>query len=229
MDLVIENRFSHMTFQIRRNLLAPNIRRYSGLTTFNITNRTDYVIIKPFEKLQPLLAASFMTAKEKQKALRGVESGDWEDFVKDHSSNIALIYRARISNANHLAFYSTSPMFMGGSFWMVNYYKHKASKVALPLAEQHTELVSVVCECKETEGAWMWIDQYVMENFLMPNLLEISDKDVVTLLKIFDELGKEEFPTLLEQFSHPNPMRRKIDAAFLSLMGLEKKEINSVS
>ncbi|MDG6904203.1 MAG: SAM-dependent DNA methyltransferase [Nitrososphaerota archaeon] len=227
-QLTVENRFSHITFPIPRDSLAPSIRRYSGLSKFNITSRADFVIVKPFDNVQQFLEAGFITSKQKQKATRGLQSGNWKDFVSEHSSNIALIYRARITNTSHLAFYSSTPIFMGGSFWMINIPNSRQAKLLCLWLNSSLNLFQWFVDRKETEGAWMWIDQYIMENFLLPDFLKISEKDAEKLSELFDDFGKQDFPTLLEQLRERNKMRMKIDSAFLALMGVEKDEIPQI-
>ena len=74
----------------------------------------------------------------------------------------------------------------------------------------------------------MWVDDYVMSTFLMPDLSKLSDSETAGLLKLFGELGKKKFPSLLAQLKSNDPIRQRIDETFLKLLGVKKDEINQL-
>ncbi len=227
-SIKIENRVSHITLDIPKKCIRPSIRRYTGLASFNISNQTDFVVSDKFEGIRDLLDKGFETAKKKKKALGLLAKGAWSSLIEDNSAYLALIYRARISNANHLAFFSSKPMFMGGSFWMLKMQNAKQSKILCLWLNSTLNLFQWFVNRKETEGAWMWVDDYVMGTFLMPDLSKLSNSETADLLKLFGDLGKKKFPSLLEQLKSNDPMRYSIDETFLNLLGVKKEEINQL-
>ena len=227
--LEIENRFSHIVFNIPVNCVAPNIRRYAGLKHFDISNQTDYVIIRPFDRLKELLKASDITLEERDEALRNVQNGHWEQFVKDHSSKLALFYRADITGVGtrNLAFYSDEKMFFGGSLWNIKIKDDVQNKLLCLWFNSTLSLFQVLTERKETRGGWIWLDNYVLSEFTVPSFAKLSNQDVDRLLETFDKYGKASMPSLLEQLQENNDVRRKIDRTFLQLLGMPTKEIDA--
>jgi len=226
--LIVENRFSHLTFGIPIRCVAPNIRRYAGLEHFDINNETDYVIIKPFDELEHFIQSSNIEMNERREAVRVVKNGEWELFVENHSSKLALIYRFRITGAgvHNLAFYSNKKMFFGGSFWMIEVDDEAQAKLLTLWLNSTLNLFQLFVERKETEGGWMWIDNYVMREFTMLDFSKLSEQEISTLLTIFEKLGKISAPSLLEQIKTRNSVRMEVDRALLRLLGMPEEKIN---
>jgi type I restriction-modification system DNA methylase subunit len=226
--IVVENRFSHVTFAVPLSCVAPNIRRYSGLEHFDIANETDYVIIKPFSELDNLVQASDIEIDERKEAIRLVKNGEWKQFVENHSSNVALIYRARITGPaiHNLAFYSDKDMFLGGSFWMIKVDSKTQAKLLTLWLNSTLNLFQLFVERKETEGGWMWIDEYVMREFTMLNLSKLSEQDIDTLLSVFRKLAKTSTPSLVRQIETRNNTRKEVDRVLLRALGMSEGKID---
>lgn len=227
-QLVVENRFSHLIFTLPLSCLAPNIRRYAGLRQFDISNETDYVIVKPFNELEEFLKASDIKEKERNKALTQIKKGYWKEFVQDHSSKLALFYRTDITGVgtHNLAFYSDEEMFLGGSFWSVEIEDDVQSRLLCLWFNSTLNLFQVLIERKETRGGWIWLDSYVLKDFTLPDFTKLSERDVGEMLEVFNKLGKNPKPSLSEQLETKNEMRREIDRIFLQLLGMPKKGID---
>jgi type I restriction-modification system DNA methylase subunit len=226
--LLVENRFSHLVFDIPRNCFAPNIRRYAGLEHFDITGKTDYVIIKPFGKFKEFLNASDIKIDERKQALKNVQNGRWEEFVREHSSKLALFYRVDITGpgTRNLAFYSEKKMFLGGSLWEIKVNDVIQNRLLCLWFNSTLFLFQVLTERKETRGGWIWLDNYVLGEFMMPNFSRLSKNEVEILLKAFDNYGGTSMPSLLKQLRENHPARNEIDRAFLQLLGMNVKEID---
>jgi len=226
--LEVENRFSHLIFEIPRNCVTPNIRRYAGLQRFDVSGETDYVIIKPFDRLEDFLNASDIKIEERKEALRNVENGKWEQFVRGHSSKLALFYRVDITGTGtrNLAFFSDEKMFFGGSLWDIEIEDDTQNKLLCLWFNSTLSLFEVLTERKETRGGWIWLDNYVLSEFTIPNFARLSKHEVEGLLKVFNEYAKTSMPSLLEQLKGNNPVRGEIDRAFLRLLGMPANEID---
>jgi len=226
-ELSVENRFSHLVFEVPKNCVAPNIRRYAGLEHFEISGETDYVVIKPFSKFEEFLNAGNITNEERKQALKNVQSGRWEEFARDHSSKLALFYRVDItgSGTHNLAFYSKKEMFFGGSLWEVKVNDDTQSRLLCLWFNSTLFLFQVLTERKETRGGWLWLDNYVLNEFMMPDFSRLPKKELEILLNVFDDHGKTSMPNLLRQLQEKHPAKNEIDRAFLELLGMNVKEI----
>jgi len=226
--LVVENRFSHVTFSIPIESVAPNIRRYAGLREFDISAETDYIVLKPFDELKQFLQASDIEVDERKEAAKLVKNGEWEKFVNSHSSKLALIYRARITgvSTHNLAFYSDEKMFFGGSFWMVEVDDEAQAKLLSLWLNSTLSLFQLFIERKETEGGWIWIDDYVMREFAMLDFSKLSKQEIATLLAVFGKFGKTPVLSLLEQLEAGNGVRREVDRVLLRLLQMPEEKID---
>jgi len=225
---VVENRFSHVTIQIPWASLEPNIRRYAGLDFFDISGATDYVVSKPFPRLEDMLEASDLPSDERKQALRLVRNGEWEQFVKDHSSNVTLVYRARITGArtHYVAFFSDSKMFAGGSFWSLKIPDDAQAKLVVLWWNTTLHLFQLFVERKETEGAWIWFDGYVMREFSIPDFTKMSAKDTRQLLQLFDKIAKTPVRSIVDQLKSRDHVRQSLDTRFLRFLGMPEGKIN---
>jgi len=227
--IIAENRFSHISFDIPVECITPNIRRYGGLEYFDITNETDYIITKPFSKLEDFLEASDIKINERKEATKLVRNGEWEEFADKHSSKVALIYRARITgdSIHNLAFYSAQKMFFGGSFWMIEIDDDVQAKMLTLWLNSTLNLFQLFIERKETEGSWIWLDNYIMREFMMLDFSKLSKQEEMELLAVFEKHGKTAMPSLLEQIETKNTIRMEVDKILLRLLGMTEDEINS--
>ena len=84
-----------------------------------------------------------------------MRSGEWKEFADNHSSTLALIYRARITgdSIHTLAFYSAQKMFFGGSFWMIEIKDDVQAKLLTLWLNSAFNLFQLFIERKETEGS----------------------------------------------------------------------------
>ncbi len=222
----VKNRFSHLTFEIPENCLAPNIRRYAGLLNFDISDATDYTLIKPFDKLDEFLNASDIKEEERKQALKNIRNGQWEQFVKEHSSNLALFYRMDITGTgtHNLSFFSDKKMFFGGSLWNIELKDITQNKLLCLWFNSTLNLFQVLIERKETRGGWIWLDNYVLTEFAMPDLTALPKNECEKLLNIFESLGETDMPSILTQLQEKNLNRMRIDKAFLHILGMPEKE-----
>lgn len=228
-ELIIENRFSHLVFDLPLRCIYPNIRRQSGLSKFDISGETDYVLVSAFDKLSEFVDASQIDTSERNEALKRVRSGLWEDFVRKHSSKLALFYRIDITaiGTHNLAFYSNEKMFFGGSLWEADIEDDAQNRLLCLWFNSTLNLLQVLTERKETRGGWMWLDDYILRDFVMPDLANLTQKEISTLLEAFSRCGKKSLPSILEQLNTKNAARRDIDRCFLLMLGMPEEEMDT--
>jgi len=87
-------------------------------------------------------------------------------------------------------------------------------------------LFQLFIERKETEGGWIWLDNYIMREFMMLDFFKLSEQETNTLLAVFEKLGKVSVPSLLEQIETRNSARMEIDRTLLRLLRLPEEEID---
>jgi hypothetical protein len=80
-------------------------------------------------------------------------------------------------------------------------------------------VLQILLNRKETRGAFMQTDKYVLRKFLAPDLKKLSKDERKFLLETFESLKSVEFPSLLYQLKAKYPPRKTIDTAFLRILG----------
>ena len=68
-------------------------------------------------------------------------------------------------------------------------------------------------------GAFLQLDEYVLEEMLVPTLSTISEGDLKLLLETFRLVKNVKFPSILTQLKNKHPSRRIIDTAWLEVLG----------
>jgi hypothetical protein len=228
-DITVENRFSGVTFKIPLSSVTSNIRRYAGLKCMDISACSDYVITKPFDGLKLLLQNSEIREEERQNALSNVRKGVWEEIVERNSGKVAMIYRANITApmTHNVAFYSEQKLFFGGSFWRVDVDDDVQAKLLTVWLNSTLNLFQFLVERKETEGGWLWFDDYVLKEFLMPDLKNLSDSDKNGIITLLQKHGKTPLPSILSQLQTKHPIRKEIDETFMKILGMPESQIES--
>jgi hypothetical protein len=117
-------------------------------------------------------------------------------------------------------------MFLGGSLWEIKVNDVIQNRLLCLWFNSTLFLFQVLTERKETRGGWIWLDNYVLGEFMMPNFSRLSKNEVEILLKAFDNYGGTSMPSLLKQLRENHPARNEIDRAFLQLLGMNVKEID---
>jgi hypothetical protein len=178
--------------------------------------------------LKLLLQNSEIKEEERQNALSNLKKGFWEEIVERNSGRVAMIYRVNITApmTHNVAFYSKQKLFFGGSFWRVDIKDDSQAKLLTVWLNSTLNLFQLLVERKETEGGWLWFDDYVLKEFLMPNLKSLSDNDKNTIIALLQKHGKTPLPSILLQLQNKHPIRKEVDKVFLRILGMPESQID---
>jgi hypothetical protein len=193
----------------------------SLVNKIDISSHTDYVIIDEFPDVKAFLEAS----PKKFSYGRGFWS-KWREYVKDRAAHLALVRRADLSAPGTclLAFYSEQQLVPPGLAWSLKIERENAKFLALWFNSTF-HLLQLLIYRKETRGAFLQLDKYVLETLLVPDLRRLTEEKKNRLLQVFEEVRNVEFPSLLEQLDNAHVTRRKIDAVWLEALGEDRPEI----
>jgi hypothetical protein len=215
------HRFLKGTLKIPKSALLPALRRVSLINKIDISSHTDYVVIDEFPNVKAFLEAS----PKKFRYGHGFWS-KWREYVKDRAAHLALVRRADLSAPGTclLAFYSEQQLVPPGLAWSLKIERENAKFLALWFNSTF-HLLQLLIYRKETRGAFLQLDKYVLETLLVPDLRHLTEEKKNRLLQVFEEVRNVEFPSLLEQLDNAHVMRRKIDAVWLEALDEDKPEI----
>lgn len=212
--LLVHNRFDKTTLKVPIDCVLPALRRLGEL--IDVTGEEDYLLCQQFQGV----SAFFPDDTEKSlKALRV-----YERYLKKRKCNLILPFRFDISapGTRILAYYAKTPIVASGVMWNVAGIEGDDAKIVALWMNSTLALLQMFLDRAETRGAFMELHMYVLEDLLIPKSL--SAKNRTMLLELFAEVSRKKRASILEQLKEHDPVRKKIDGAFMKVLGLTESE-----
>jgi hypothetical protein len=222
-EIVAEHRFLKETATIPRRAVCGGLRRITGLDRIDVHDDLDFIILKDFPDLPKFLKMF----EGKKRDLPFIKK--WETHVSGMLTNLAFMRRFNISASGSklLAFFSVAPMAPLGLMWSIKVPKEDAKILSLWL-NSTLNILQVLRDRKETEGAFMQIDEYTLEELAILDPKRLTSKQKEDFLQLFERVKNQRFPSILEQLKTKFPARVEIDRAVLGVLGFGDDEINSI-
>jgi len=214
--VAIQNRHTAKELTIPLKPLRHALRRVSLVKKLNIADDLDYVIAERFKDLKEYNAASI--GKQKNR-IKETSWRQWKPYIEGRTSKLAITRRADLSAKGTclLAFYSDTPFAPPGVAWSIKLDDEESKILALWFNSTLNILQSLI-ERKETRGAFLQIDEYVICPMKVPDIQKLSKDERKLLIDVFDELEGVEFSGILNQLQTADLNRRKLDTAWLKVL-----------
>lgn len=215
------NRFTSAKVRVPMSCLNPALRRVAGIDKMDITGSEDFVITNHFADMEKY----FVKAWDKKKPKFW---GVWRKYVEERLCNVCIVRRMDISAVGTcvLAIYSDTPYATGGMAWGVKIQKEHSKYLALWF-NSTLNILQLLYYRKETRGAFLQMDEYVMEDMLVPDFTLLSAEEKKELNALFERTREVKFPSLLEQLSNHFAVRKDIDMTFMKILGVHEKDLDS--
>jgi hypothetical protein len=141
-------------------------------------------------------------------------------------ANVVISRRFNISapGTRLLAYFSINA-FAGVDMWHVKKLKDDDAKIFCVWFNSTPNLLQILIDRTETEGAWMKIHEYQLAKSVVLNVGKLTDKQRNLLLQLFEKLRNQEFPSILQQLNKINPLRTEIDRVVLKILGFSDTQI----
>ncbi len=226
--LTINDRVTQKQFEIPKSDIVPSVRRLSLYSSFDVSNSTDFLIAKACPELEQIMKAVYGEAKS-QVFIRRVKER-WLDRVQHGSTQLCLARRIDLaaSGTSHIGVYSKKPSFTGHGGWGFRNLSDDQSKILCLWFNSSLFLMQLLEQRTQTRGTWWRLDKHRFARTLIPDITTIKTAERKNLIALFCELHVTQFPPLLEQYRISFEGRRKIDSAWLSIMGLEQSNVPRV-
>jgi type I restriction-modification system DNA methylase subunit len=220
--ILARNRFTNETIEIGNNKLSHGIRRASGMNTIDLSTSQDFIVIEPFEGIERLLPPKSVQSFKKH-------CRKWKEYVKSRFGRFLISRRFNLSaiGTHLLAYYSSEPT-TGQNLWSLKGVNDEEARILSLWFNSTLNLLQVYLQRVETEGAWMEINDSMMNDFLLLDLASLNMNEKKHLLDLFEKIGKIEFPSILEQLKTKFSPRKKIDTLLLQIMGYSDKEADQL-
>jgi hypothetical protein len=216
--ILARNRFTNETIEIERKKLCYGVRRASGMNTIDLSGSQDFVMIEPFQGMEKILPSNSVKNFNKN-----CES--WQKYVKSRFSKFLVSRRFNLSavGTHFLAYYSREPT-TGQNLWSLKGVDDEEAKILSLWFNSTPNLLQVYLQRVETEGAWMEINDGMLNDFMLLDMDSLDKVEKKQLLDLLKEIGRTESPSILEQLRTKYVPRKELDTLLLHVMGYSDKE-----
>jgi len=204
---------------LSKTLLEPALKTITGVRAIDITLLHDYIVKRPFNKFDKILAISKWKGKF-----------SWELVTKKLENRecfVAIQHRVRMNSPNtHLvAVYGDKPFFTTHAFNIFKVDK-KTAKILALFFNSILGLIQLSNLSKETTGGYLEFMQSDLINMKVPNLQKLNKDELQILTNFFEKFRNLELPSLIEQLGKtPFKERVELDSLFLKILGFPDNEI----
>jgi tRNA1(Val) A37 N6-methylase TrmN6 len=221
--LIAINRITQEKLEIPLTCVTRGLRRLSGIKKIDVSEQLDYVITDDFEDSDKFFhkktkeeISSFLCKRKKA--------------IHKKLCNICIARRFDISavGTSIIAFYSSQVMAPANMFLGIKEISLEDAKLLALWFNSSFNLVQLLMKRKETRGAFMQLNKYIVKDFVILDPNKLTAEDKYSLLKIFDVIKAIEFPCVLEQLRGRFWARVEIDRAVLKVLGFNEQETNQI-
>jgi hypothetical protein len=192
-------------YKIEKRALLPSLRTGTGINTFDITEKLDYIAKTPYKEFETVLKASGF---KKPKHFNWVKY--WSNVKKELSDvKTKIVTLRRINpyspNTHLTAFFSKEPFSTSNVLNVVRENDERVAKAFCALLNSIVFLSQFFLLKEETTGRYIDIRFY---DFYEMNIFPEKSK-IDGLVTVFDEFAQEQFPSLREQLDKDFDKRYK--------------------
>lgn len=217
-SILVKDRLVDVELKVPRKAIIPALRRPAGLQSIDISDDTDYAIVSRFTGDEQFFVKELV---EKGNNLSNYVK-KWREYLENRKTKLTVSRRFNLSapNTSAMAFYSELTVAPCKMFWAVQGLSDEEAKILALWLNSTINIAQILSKRAETEGAFMGLDQYILQRFLVLNPSMLKPERRNQLIKIFEEHAKTKLPSIIEQLKTKNPVRRAIDLALLQALDI---------
>ncbi len=221
-----KSRFTNEIYTYPKTAVVRQVRRISDIDHMNISGDNEFVVSKYFDDLPRILKSIY--SEEKEKELEYRIRREWRKKVAHGMSR--FIFTRKIDLAARgtclLSLFSEEPRFLSADSWGIRNISVEDSKILSLWFNSTLFLAEIMSKRTQTRGSWGRIDEHYVFEMNCVDPVRLSDKQRTELLELFGKIGAETFPSLMIQFKDGFEPRRKLDSAFLTILGVNEESQN---
>ena len=220
-NLVVKHKILNYKIKIPLNVLVKSLRRNSYVDKLDVTNISDYLIVKWFDQIKNM--ASFVLPENEIQNFDESVVNQWYNNYEKRKSHVLLARRFDLSapGTRLLAFYSEVPI-VGVDMWTVQNIDKDDAKILSIWFNSTLNILQLFINRTETRGAWMKIHDYMLNEFKIPNICSFNKKERKLLINTFDEIRNYKFDSILKQLETSDPYRIKMDKIWLRILNYKE-------
>ncbi|WP_411962823.1 class I SAM-dependent DNA methyltransferase [Haloferax sp. YSMS24] len=191
-----QHRFTDETFDIPRDHVVPNLRRYSGRQTVDLSGIPEYVILD--DKWDG--GDRYISLTDEPRI-----HPKWSERVQKRRGHIALVRRVDLTapGTHHMAYYSDEKRLYPDMMWVLPDANQKEAKILTAWFDSTFGWLQSIFDRIETRGGWIEWHGYIVDKYRVPLLSSFANDDDQRqeLINTFDAVKQEEAPSMVRQLA----------------------------
>jgi hypothetical protein len=217
---------SNIQFRFPSSSLAPCLRRFSFLSTMDITGQTDFIAAEVNRTLENAMRA-FYTESESKKFLKALSTIGWSSIIERGSSRVNISARANLAAPGtiFLAFRSDDPTFLAGAYGYTvkGFDSEREEKLFTLWFNSTVALTQLIAKATITEGPWVKLEQFTTEQVLMPDPQALSEPQWKQVERLWAKVSQASATSLFDQLKG-SALRQELDRSLLAIIGLDSQK-----
>ena len=241
--IVARHRTVGDTFDVPRNNVVRNMRRFTGRWKADLSDLDEYAITKRFDNFDHFESLT----KEDDIPVEA-----WESRVESRLAHISVMRRGNVSapGTAHLAYYSNDRRLWPGTMWVLTDLNPSEAKILTAFLDSTVGWLQFFVNRIETEGAYAEWHKYRIEILRVINPHTLTEDERIRLTEAIETYGQIEAPSIAQQlaaliaddalswrekedlrevfadisFGSGLPERRNLDETVLSVLGVPNSE-----
>lgn len=207
-------------FKIEKKKVAPALKTITGIKSFFLGNKYDYLIVSSFKNANKVIRLSHWKD----------ESFEWnkiEKLSKNFKTYLAIPRRFNLysPNTHVLAIFSSQPFIPTNKFLLYINGEIESCKLLSIFFNSVLYLLQLCLYKSETTGQYIEVMKPDLVLFDILDVKTLKEKERKELLELFEKIKDIEFPSILTQLEKRFWARVELDKTILKILGFSDKEI----
>jgi hypothetical protein len=219
-EIVIKIKNIEKTFKLPKKIVIPALKTITGVKSFLLNGKHDYLITSSFEDSDFVIKTSHWKGK----------SFSWErikTMSEKFKTFLAIPRRFNLYSPNTyiLSIFSTQKFIPTNKFLLCQEENIEKCKILSLYLNSLLFFIQLILYKSETTGEYIEIMEPDLVLFKILNEEKLTNIEKQFLLNSFEKLKNVEFPSIMEQFEKRFWARVELDRTILKVLGLSDKEI----
>jgi len=217
--IIVRDKLVDIEIVVPKKVLTPALRRPSGLQSIDVSDEVDYAVISRFTGDNQFFIKSLV--KKGENISTFVKK--WRNYLESRKTNLTVSRRFDLSAPSTvaMAFYSEEFVSPCKMLWAIQDLKPVEAKILALWFNSTFNICQILARRAETRGAFMGLDQYILQQFLVLNPTTLTKLQKNQLVKFFDMNAKTKLPSIISQLKTTSPFRKALDLAILEALEIK--------
>lgn len=220
-SIKVELKNGELSVEIPYSKLKPALRTLTAVKTFN-PEFVDYILTQQPEQFDTIMKLS-----------KWKGSFNWDEHRKNVEKKESFVvvgrrFRPNSNNTHQFAFYSSKKLVAPHTFKILRFENSNEALIQTLMLNSSITMANILTYREQTTGGFTDIMESELMSFDIFNFEELSDRQKAKLESLFDDLKKQDFPSISEQYAKNFAGRRLLDLTILEILGFGKSEANKL-